>query len=255
MNYTEQELEEAKAFLRDRLRNEQSMSADVLRLLELYAGFLLTALFGNAPENEIELLIQDLIEELLSDVELLAVDEHDRKDAILLYMNSERHGDTLKGRVDKRCHTFFNEVFAVYMAGKLLNKGYNVLLNSITTNLTKPWQNEILVEVRDKIDKGELSSDFDFSERHYGQGNAISSLTALDTMTRYAIADAWQYWRWLDEKENGAKGYFRIRMSSYDCPLCDSLCGIFYPITDEEHMNLAHSNCCCAIIYSYVERL
>ena len=255
IDYTEDQLEEAKAYLRERLRNEQSMSADVLRLLELYAGYLLTALFGNYQDYDIEMLIQDLIDQLLSDCETLAVDEHDRRDMILLYMNGERHGDTLEGRINKRCHTFFDEVFAVYTAGKLLGKNYDLLLNSIVVNLTKPWQNEILVEVRDKIDKGELSSDFDFSERHYGQGNAISSLTALDTMTRYAIADAWQYWRWLDEKENGAKGYFRIRMSSYDCPLCDSLCGIFYPITDEEHMNLAHSNCCCAIIYSYVERL
>lgn len=255
MEYTEQDLEEAKVYLRLRLRNEQSMSADVLRLLELYAGYLLTALFGNAPENEIEMLIQDLIEQLLSDVELLATDNHDRKDMIMLYMNSERHGDTLRGRVDKRCHTFFNEVFAVYMAGKLLNKGYNVLLNSITTNLTKPWQNEVLVEAREAIAKGEISSDFDFSEPHFGRGEAISSLTALDTMTRFHVADAWQYWRWLDETEKGAKGYFRVRMSSYNCELCDSLCGIFYPISDEEHMGLAHANCCCAIVFSYIDRL
>lgn len=255
MNYTEQELEDAKAFLRDRLRNEQSMSADVLRLLELYAGYLLTALFGNAPENEIEALIQDLIEQLLSDVELLAVDDHDRKDAILLYMNSERHGDTLKGRVDKRCHTFFNEVFAVYMAGKLLNKGYNVLLNSITTNLTKPWQNEVIVEAREAIAKGELASDFDFSEPSYGRGVEISSLGALDRMLTYAIADAWTYWQHEDSATKGAKGYFVQRGSSYNCPLCDSMCGIFRDINDTEHLPPFHLSCCCYVIYSFVPRL
>ena len=255
MNYTEQELEDAKAYLRLRLRNEQSMSADVLRLLELYAGYLLTALFGNASENEIEMLIQDLIEQLLSDVELLAVDDHDRRDAILLYMNSERHGDTLRGRVDKRCHTFFNEVFAVYMAGKLLNKGYNVLLNSITTNLTKPWQNEVLQEAREKIEKGEIASDFDFSEPSYGRGVEISSLGALDTLTRYAIGDAWMYWGWLDASEKGAKGYFVERGSTYPCDICQSHVGIFYKIEDEENRPPFHNHCVCFVVYSFVERL
>ena len=39
--YSEQELEEAKAYLRDRLRNERSMAADVESLLTLWAGYLL----------------------------------------------------------------------------------------------------------------------------------------------------------------------------------------------------------------------
>ena len=89
MDYTEQELEEAKAFVRDRLRNERSMEADVLRLMEMYAAYLLTALLNNRSEAEVELLIQNLVEELLSDCELLAVDEHDRRAMILLWVNRD----------------------------------------------------------------------------------------------------------------------------------------------------------------------
>lgn len=255
MNYTEQELEEAKAYLRDRLRNESSMSSDIHRLLEMYAAYLLTALFGNATENDIELLIQDLIDQLLADVELLAVDQHDRKAMILLYMNSERGGDTLEGRVRKRVQTFYNEVFAVYTAGKLLNKGYDALLSSVKSNFDKPWENPVIVEAREKQERGEIDPDYEFSEPHFGKGVAVSSLTALDTMLTHAIGDAWMYYGWLDASEKGAKGYYVFRGSSYPCDTCQSHVGIFYDIHDEENRPPYHAHCVCFVVYSYVARI
>lgn len=255
MNYTDQELEEAKAFLRDRLRNEKSMTYDVEKLLAIYAAYLLTALFNDASDEDIELLIQDLIDQILEDCKTLAVDEHDRSDVILPYMLGERNGDTLEGRINTRCHTFFNEVFAVYTAGKLLDIGYQPLLKSIRDNIRHPWQNEVLVDVRERQRRGEISAEYEFDEPHFGQGVAISSFTALDTMTRYAVADAWMEWGWLDAVERGARGYFVERGSSYPCDECDSHTGIFYPITDEDSKPQYHANCCCIVIYSYVDRL
>lgn len=189
MSYTEEELEQAKEFLRLRLANERSMSSDVERLLVMYAGYLLTALFGKATENDIELLISDLVNQLLADVELLACDEHDRKDMILLYMNGERHGDTLAGRVRKRVDTFFNEVYAVYLAGVAMRLNYQTLLSSVRANLRDPWKNEVLVAAREKQKRGEIAGDFDFNEPHYGKGEIISSFAALDRMLVYAIGD------------------------------------------------------------------
>ena len=255
MDYTEQELEEAKAYLRDRLRNEQSMTADVQRLLEMYAAYLLTALFGHASENDIELLIQDLIEQLIADCELLAVDDHDRKSMILLYMNGERNGDTLEGRVHKRVHTFYNELFAVYTAGMLLGRGYKELLATVKKSFEKPWENPVLVEAREMQERGEIDPDYAFAEPHFGKGDPISSLTALDRMLRYAVADSWMWWQRENEATNGAKGYFVVRGSSYDCPLCDSKCGVFYKIDDLEHLPPYHLSCCCVAVYSHVERV
>lgn len=255
MNYTDEELEEAKAYLRNRLRNESSMSADVLRLLEMYAAYLLTALFGNMTDNDIELLISDLINELLADCETLAVDEHDKKAMILLYMNGERNGDTLRGRVSERCHTLFNEIFAVYTAGRLMNLNYQTVLSSVKANFKHPWDNEILVAAREKQRRGEIAQDYAFSEPHFGRGVEISSAGALDTILTYAVADAWMYWGWLDASERGAKGYFVERGSSYPCDECQSHVGIFYPIGDEDNRPQYHAHCCCVVIYSYVERL
>lgn len=256
VTYTTEELEAAKSFLRDRLRNERSMSADVERTLTSYATLLLAALFDNLPDSEIERIIADMVESLIFDCRLLALDDHDKSDDVLLFMLGERHGDTLRGRIDKRCHTFLNEVAAVYLAGRLLGKTEDYLLRTIKGSFKHPWQNEVLVSVREKIAKGEVSGNIeDFAEPHFGQGTEISSLGALDTILTYAVADAWVYWQWLDARERGAKGYYVVRGSSYPCDECDSHTGIFYPIDDELSKPQYHAHCCCMVVYSYVDRL
>lgn len=255
MTYTEEELEEAKEFLRDRLRNERSMSADVERLLELYAVYLLSALFRHASADDIALLINDLVSALISDVELLAVDDHDKRDDILAYIHSERHGDTLEGRVRKRVNTFYNEVFAVYMAGKLLGRDYDILVPSLKKYLKDPWQSELLQEARELQERGEVSNEYDFDEPHYGKGNPVSSLVAIDRLLGYAVADAWEWWHFRDQSEKGARGYFVVRGSSYPCEICDSYTGTFFLITDESSRPQYHMNCCCFVVYSYVDRI
>ena len=167
INYTEQELEDAKEFLRRRIENELSMKRDVDDLLNEYAEKLLILLFRDAPDEDINALIDELCSQLLEDCKLLAGDEHDREDEILLYMLGERNGDTLEGRISKRCHTCFNEIVAVYLGGKLLGWDMRSLLSSIRANLDHPWQNEVLVAVREKIQRGEMAGNLDdFAEPH-----------------------------------------------------------------------------------------
>ena len=256
INYTEQELEDAKEFLRRRIENELSMKRDVDDLLNEYAEKLLILLFRDAPDEDINALIDELCSQLLEDCKLLAVDEHDREDEILLYMLGERNGDTLEGRISKRCRTFFNEIFAVYLGGKLLGWDMRSLLSSIRANLDHPWQNEVLVAVREKIQRGEMAGNLDdFAEPHFGRGIEISSMGALETMTGYAIADAWMWWGYEDALAKGAIGYYVQRGSSYPCDECQSHVGIFYPMSDEDNRPQYHKNCCCYVIYSYVERL
>lgn len=257
IGYTEEELEVAKEFLRRRLDNQNSMARDIENLLVLYAGYLLSALFRNGSDEDIELLINDLVSRLLEDCQILAVDENEKnRSAILLYMNSERNEDTLEGRVQKRCHTFFDEVFAVYTAGKILGLNEASLFSSVKANLDNPWANEVLIAAREKIKRGEVVGDLsDFEEPHFGKGVQISSKGALDDILEYAIADALNWNRHEEEKEKGAKGYYVVRGSSYPCDICDSHTGIFYPIENEDSLPQYHLHCCCLVVYSYVERL
>lgn len=255
--YTQEELEEAKEYLRQRLDNERSMSKDVLRLLELYAGYLLSALYANASDEEIEALIAELIDSLLTDCEVLAVNgRDDASELIPLYMNSERNGDNLEGRVNKRAHTFFKEVFAVYVAGKLIGLNEKSLASSIKANLKHPWDNEVLIAAREMQKRGDIPSEYDFETPHFGKGVEISSYGALDKMLVYAIGDAWMYWQHEDAKAQGAKGYYVLRGSSYPCDICDEAANSgLHPMDDTEHIVPLHMNCVCYIVYTYVDRV
>ena len=254
--YTKQELEDAKDFLRRRIENELSMKRDVEDLLDEYAERLLNLLFRDAPDEDINALIDELCSQLLEDCKLLAVDEHDREDKILLYMLGERNGDTLEGRISKRCRTFFNEIYAMFVAGKLLGRNELEVLNTIREHLKNPWKNALIEEAKDAILHGIVSGDVeDLEEPHFGRGVEIVSLVALQTITTYAIADAWMWWGYEDALARGAKGYYVQRGSSYPCDECQSHVGIFYPMSDEDNRPQYHRNCCCYVIYSYVERL
>lgn len=259
MTYTDDELEAAKDFLRRRIDSELSMKRDVEDLLGEYAEALLLLLFRDAPQEQINALIDELCAQLLDDCELLALDEgrDGRRDALLAYMLGERGGDTLEGRIDKRCHTFFNEVAAVFLAGRLLG-GYSVsdLAAAVRENMKHPWDNPVLVEVRERIASGDIAGSLDdFAEPHFGSGVEISSMGALQTLTAFAVADAWMWWGYEDARARGAKGYYVVRGSSYPCDECDSHTGIFYPIGDDDDRPQYHLNCCCMVVYSYAERL
>lgn len=259
IEYTEEQIEEAKAYLRDRLRNQRSMSRRLEELLVLYAEYILNALAGGIGSNveaDVELLVIDLIEQIMNDCVLLAEDEHDRKDLIYAYISRDIAGDNLNGRVTSRVRTYLAEISAVYAAGKILTHSDAFILSSIKEYRHDPWNNPILVEAREERDNGMmLFTGIDLDEPHYGHGVPISSLDALDMMTENAIAEGWMYWQYLDEKDKGAKGYFVQRGSSFPCELCDSHTGIFYPMTDKDNIPPYHPHCVCFVVYSDVERL
>ena len=260
--YTEEELEAAKDFLRRRIENELSMKRDVEDLLGEYAERLLELLFRDASDEAINALIDELCEQLIEDCYLLGVDERDNKrEAIMLFMNSERSGDTMEGRVRSRGRTFFNEVFAVYLAAKLLGgfdgaNGLNGVVRLVKEYLKKPWDNPLLELVREKIRRGEIDGNMsDFESPHFGKGVEISSMGALQTLLGYHVADAWMWWGYEDARERGAIGYYVLRGSSYPCDVCQSHVGVFYYITDETHRPQYHLNCCCFVVYSYTDRV
>lgn len=256
-DYTDRELAEAEDFLRRRVESEVSMQRDVDTLLSEYAGYILMLLYREAPIGDINAIVDELIERLIDDCYILGVDENDDiRDDIMFFMNTKRNGATMEELVRQRVSTFFLELSSVYVAAKLLGYAQKEVLASIRENFKHPWSNPILKEIRKKIKKGEVAADKEmFEKAHYGQGREISSHGALTKITTFYVADAWMWWQNRRAVENGAKGYFVLRGSSYDCPICDSHTGIFYPLTDSENRPLYHLNCKCIVVYSYVDRL
>lgn len=255
--YTDAELEEARDFLRRRLESEQSVKRAVEELLLAYVSELVFMyLYGS--EDDSDYIIDVICAELIEDCETLALDEgrDDWKDAILKYMEGERFGKTLYERIKERVVTFCKEVYVVCMAGKLLGLTEDAIIISVSANMKHPYENELIKDVRKKIESGKLAGDLvDYEEPHYGSGKEISSMGALQTITGFAVADTWMWFEFEDAKSKGAVGYYVDRGSSYPCDECDSHTGVFFPIDDEANRPQYHLNCCCVIIYSYVDRL
>lgn len=258
MVFTKEQLEEAKEYLRRRLDSEFSMERDVESILGYYAGRLLRILFSGGGEEDVNILIEEMCSELLSDCLILGVDDRtEDRDMILAYMTGGGDEDSLEGLIGKRGSTFLGEVTAVYLAGKLLGLDERSLLSSIKANLKHPWDNEVLIAVREKIRRGEIDGEIeDFDSPHFGTGIEISSMGALQTITTSAIADAWMWWQHEDAAKQGAKGYFVLRGSSYPCDTCQAIVDAgFHQITDMDSIPPQHAHCCCFVVYSYVERL
>lgn len=78
---------------------------------------------------------------------------------------------------------------------------------------------------------------------------AKSSITNMKVLLTLTITDILNKADLFLMSGRGAAGYIGVRQSSYDCPLCDSLCGYFIPITTQVFP--AHPRCVCGMIPIY----
>lgn len=99
-----------------------------------------------------------------------------------------------------------------------------------------------------KIDKKTLNIAREAANLPY---TAKSSITNLKVLLSGTMADALNKADIYLMSGKGAAGYIGVRQSTYDCPVCDSLCGYFIPIT--EQVFPAHARCVCGMIPIYTE--
>lgn len=251
IRYTKQEYDRAVEYITQRIGSELSMTSDIESLLYEYAGYILHALYEGASEEDINLLIEDLIERIMSDCRVLAADEHDGADKLIpavFYGGDE----TVEDRVRKRVDTFLDELLTSYSAAEILHMDEKSLMNIVGNSMDDPWDNEAISEVRGMIERGEVDGNIgDFDERHYGQGIPISSRTGLEVICVSAIVEVWNEWAWRSASALGAVGYYVERGSSFPCDTCQDHVGTFFPIDDKEHLPQYHRNCRCFVIYCY----
>lgn len=79
---------------------------------------------------------------------------------------------------------------------------------------------------------------------------AKSSVTNMKVLVSYLILDVMNKADLYLMRSRGIAGYIGVRMSTYDCPLCDSLCGYFIPI--DIQVFPAHPRCVCGMIPVFV---
>ncbi len=79
----------------------------------------------------------------------------------------------------------------------------------------------------------------------FGRGLSSDIVAGMTLAGQGMVNDAWIYASILDARKAGATGYTVHRGSTYDCGLCDSLCGYVHPLTDI--CLPAHPRCMCYI--------
>lgn len=247
--YTREQVERAKEYLRMRLDDEASMRDNAGDIIEFFITMLVLAIFGGATEERIAEIIDDMVAELIDDCDTLAVDEHtDESDAILLFIHDRIGGKTLDERIRERVNTLLDEVTTTVMAGIVLGLGAEAIISALTGGIRDPWNNAVLTEYRAKVAGGEIAPDksIDAEPRHYGRGVPVSSATALSDITVYAVSAGWSLYDYLSNRD--ARGYHVFRGSSYPCDECDSHVG-YHDIADTESLPLYHNHCKCYVVW------
>ena len=248
-DYTKEQLEEAKEYLRRRLDSESSMRDDIGDVLSFYIMLLVMLLVSGESEERINETLDELVMMILEDCDTLAVDEHtDESAAILLFIHGEIGGKILDDRIRERVGTLFDELKTTVMIGLLLKMSADAIVSAFVGGMKDPWNNKVIAEYRSKVASGEISpdADIDAEPRHYGKGVPVSSYTALSDIAVYAVSAGWSVYDYLSNRDS--VGYHVFRGSSYPCDECDSHVG-YHDISDTESLPLFHNHCKCYVVW------
>lgn len=254
IHLTDADLADAREFLKERVRAQQSMSHNMKLLIEAAAAEIVRIAYSlrmpasvfsfsadRTMEREVNNVLENLINEIDEDVELLATYGHEERDAdILSYIHRETHDNTFYGRLADYKDKFKDELEIGIASGLYLHKSEGEVLKSIIDNEAHPFLNPFIKEAIGHLD---------FDIPNYGRGHSNSMLTAMTGLTVYAVAEGWMFGQWLDAVSDEAVGFVTFRNSSFPCITCDDYSGWVHPMTDP--IPPLHLNCVCGVYYIY----
>ena len=260
MKYTDKDIKEAKEFILRRVDAEISMQThldeallwaarEIVRISYKYKIAASQFRFSANPllQREVDEVLARLREMLYEYTETLsrAVDE-EQKDDIIAFINEETYGHTLKERINIYTNRYKYELEAFVAAGLLSKKSIERLVETIKTNLSNPYNNQLF---RNTVVKGGMvATRLATGGISYGRGHSNSARNLLNTLLRNTIGSAWMNIYGANAYKNGAVGYYSFRGSSYPCGFCDSQVG-YHPIQD--YQGIWHNNCRCYFVFVY----
>lgn len=149
------------------------------------------------------------------------------------YASGEREGDTAIVRLDMAA-THLKELLALWIAVAFAN---NYTMSQISAQVTSYWGNPQLSPLWRGMRTNPLK---------WGRGYTRNLADATAGIISWVVSGAYHHAELESFKKDGATGYYIKRGSNYDCPLCDSFCGIVYPL-DEQYLPI-HENCMCIAV-------
>lgn len=245
---TESDIEAAKAYLRQRLEAERSMSYNLEIIMREAAERIVNICYAANvnPQNfryenlslRSKMEIDEVIEWLKETIDeyfqtLVVADHEENEDLILPFVLGSTHGATFDERLTDYCDKYKNELILLIGAGLFLGITKSALAKSIGENLKHPYANQLLA---DGID----------APISYGRGRSNSMYNAIGNLTQFGIAQGWMLNWELQTAKNGCIGWVVRRGSSYPCSACDDNCG--FHLVDEGTGLPQHSRCCCIAV-------
>lgn len=249
---TENDIEAAKAYLRQRIDAEMSMTYNLEIIMREAAEKIVSICYAvNVnPQNfryedlplqaqrEIDEVIQWLKETIEDYFETLAIADHEEnRDVLLPFILGENHGMTFEERLTDYCDKYKDELMLLVGAGLFLGIAKSALAKSIGDNLKHPYANQLLA---DGID----------APLTYGRGRSNSMYNAIGNLTQFGIAQGWMENQYINNRKDGCVGWYVMRGSSFPCEHCDSMVGFH---TDQSELPPYHGHCRCFAVPVYVK--
>lgn len=179
-------------------------------------------------------------EELEREAALEAGLAEDDEDAVIAWVGSSRFGDGAQGRFDSYCShlKYILEGWLAIGFAKKWSSSYIAAraASELDPYLTPEWR----AAFREKGWGPDIIASGGY---RWGQGVPVSPAKGLALGSGAMVASAYRHAELVKYGRSGATGYRVHRGSNYPCALCDSLCGITWPIDME--VLPAHPHCVC----------
>lgn len=153
------------------------------------------------------------------------------------FLTGNIYGKTTSERNAVYLGNFAEDVVRMIKAGTIMGYTDQQLLSAIRTGYKDPYRASVITKAK----KQDISIDVP----SYGKGYYRNAYQNIIRNAKQVIALSWGRAEQEYGKNSGAVGYFVYRGSSYDCPVCDDLCGYMHPL--DTMVIPAHHNCACRV--------
>ena len=151
------------------------------------------------------------------------------------------YGKTLNERNTTYLSNFAEDIVRMVKAGTMMGYNDQQILSSIRTGYKDPYKTSVVTKARKK--------DINIATPSYGKGVFKNAYQNIVRNSKQVISIAWGQAEQEYGQEIGAVGYFVHRGSSYNCPVCDDLCGYMHPLNTM--VIPAHVSCKCRVEFAF----
>lgn len=153
------------------------------------------------------------------------------------FLSGDIYGKTLSERNAVYLANFAEDIVRMIKAGTVMGYSESQILSSIRTGYKDPYHTSVVTKAQRK--------EINIATPSYGKGIFRNAYENIVRNASQVISIAWGKAEQEYGKENGAVGYYVHRGSSYNCPVCDDLCGYLHSL--KTMVVPAHVNCVCRV--------